>query len=272
MKHLDEYWAYVHERWMIRQRRLAGQPWPWTDDPILRQYSFTNVKREWDRTTEWLVANWYAPNKDHPMLPVACALARQLGRRETLAAIGFPARWEPDALIAALRRIRDSGGKVYTGAYMITAIGMMTRACEDKIEYTVRHVVGPLVGQRVAGKDVQETVGLLTSFHGWAGFMAQEAALDMALAGVVAPSPDWAHAGPGAKRGLNRIAGREAKAGLADKQALEEMRFIRDSQPASIGFEVTAHDVEFSCCEFDKYMRTKLGEGRPRNHYKGAKG
>jgi hypothetical protein len=45
------------ERHAIHQRRLAGQPWPWTDDPILRQHNFTNVFRIYDRVTQYVICN-----------------------------------------------------------------------------------------------------------------------------------------------------------------------------------------------------------------------
>jgi hypothetical protein len=49
-----EYFALARERESIRRKRLAGEPPPWTDDPILRTWRFTNVHRENDKTTLWL--------------------------------------------------------------------------------------------------------------------------------------------------------------------------------------------------------------------------
>ena len=43
------YWMAERER--IRLRPQAGQPAPWSNDPILRDWSFTNVRREDDRVT-----------------------------------------------------------------------------------------------------------------------------------------------------------------------------------------------------------------------------
>jgi hypothetical protein len=41
--------------WMTE--RHAGQPWPWTDDPILQQHAFTNVFRIYDRVTQYIICN-----------------------------------------------------------------------------------------------------------------------------------------------------------------------------------------------------------------------
>jgi alpha-glutamyl/putrescinyl thymine pyrophosphorylase clade 1 len=54
---IDTLFRWMTERHAIHQRRLAGQPWPWTDDPILRQHTFTNVFRIYDRVTQYIISN-----------------------------------------------------------------------------------------------------------------------------------------------------------------------------------------------------------------------
>ena len=47
-------------------RPEAGLPAPWTDDRILRDYYFTNVYRELDKTTVWFRENVRDPLRDDP--------------------------------------------------------------------------------------------------------------------------------------------------------------------------------------------------------------
>ena len=54
---IDTLFLWMTERHAVHQRRLAGQPWPWTDDPILQQHSFTNVFRIYDRVTQYIICN-----------------------------------------------------------------------------------------------------------------------------------------------------------------------------------------------------------------------
>ncbi len=54
---IDTLFLWMTERHAIHQRRLAGQPWPWTDDPIFRQHAFTNVFRVYDRVTQYIISN-----------------------------------------------------------------------------------------------------------------------------------------------------------------------------------------------------------------------
>ena len=61
------FYEFMKARENIRLVKEAGAPWPWTGDPILQEYKFTNVKREHDRTTKWMRENWTKPHHNrHP--------------------------------------------------------------------------------------------------------------------------------------------------------------------------------------------------------------
>jgi hypothetical protein len=49
----ERFFAYARERHQIYLNREQGQPKPWTEEPVLQQYRFTNVFRELDKTTLW---------------------------------------------------------------------------------------------------------------------------------------------------------------------------------------------------------------------------
>ncbi|TXH55942.1 MAG: hypothetical protein E6Q97_07670, partial [Desulfurellales bacterium] len=48
---IDDFWNWVNERHAIHLRRYAGEEPPWTNDPVLQQFRFTEVFRELDRGT-----------------------------------------------------------------------------------------------------------------------------------------------------------------------------------------------------------------------------
>lgn len=56
-RHRADYFAFITEREAIRRRRAAGEPQPWTQDAILRDWRLCNVFREHDRTTSWFPEN-----------------------------------------------------------------------------------------------------------------------------------------------------------------------------------------------------------------------
>jgi hypothetical protein len=53
----ETYWRFAAERQAIFFRRLQGFPSPWTDDPILQEYKFTNAYRASDRVSQYLIRN-----------------------------------------------------------------------------------------------------------------------------------------------------------------------------------------------------------------------
>jgi hypothetical protein len=55
------YWYWAAERQRIFFARLAGRPEPYTDDPILQEYKFTNAYRASDRVSQYLIRNVIYP-------------------------------------------------------------------------------------------------------------------------------------------------------------------------------------------------------------------
>lgn len=113
-------------------------------------------------------------------------------------------------------------------------------------------------------------------------FMAYEIVTDLRHTDLLSRAPDiytWANPGPGAMRGLNRIHGRKLDHKQPKYVFVCEMRQLlemvsderseaHDIWPGRIGHDVEMRDIEHTLCEFDKYERARLGEGRPRGTYK----
>ena len=53
----DYWWRFACERQEVYYRRLRGEAAPWTDDPVLGQYRFTNAYRAADRVSQYLIKN-----------------------------------------------------------------------------------------------------------------------------------------------------------------------------------------------------------------------
>jgi len=90
LRPLDLFWWFVGERQAIwRKRFLERQSPPWTLDPILRTYRFTNVYRELDPGTKFAIENILErpfPAKDRIFNVM---LYRLIGRSDTFVHIGF---------------------------------------------------------------------------------------------------------------------------------------------------------------------------------------
>ena len=258
---------YMIERHSIYERRAEGQPYPWTEDPILNAYSFCNVYRERDRVTIWIRENWREPYADHPNLPFAMAMARQINWPDTLEEIGFPEHWNPERIKAIMQGRMNRKEKVYTGAYMLTGTLGGT-----KVEQTIDKILTPLyeMPPRIISSSLEETWKRYLPYPGFSGFMAYEVVTDLRHTKHLENAEDimtWANPGPGAKRGLNRIHGRELEKSIPRKQLISEMKELLDlCNMAPLPLEM--RDIEHCLCEFDKYERVRLGQGKPRAKYK----
>ncbi len=258
---------YMIERHSIYERRAEGQAYPWTDDPILKEYSFCNVYRELDRVTIWIRENWREPYADHPNLPFAMAMARQINWPDTLEEIGFPEHWNPERIKAIMQGRLNRKEKVYTGAYMLTGTLGGT-----KVEQTIDKILTPLyeMPPRIISNSLEETWKRYLPYPGFSGFMAYEVVTDLRHTKHLENAEDimtWANPGPGAKRGLNRIHGRELEKSIPKAQLISEMKELLDlCNMAPLPLEM--RDIEHCLCEFDKYERVRLGQGKPRAKYK----
>jgi hypothetical protein len=282
-------WDWITERHRIFLKKTAGQPPPWTDDPVLRNFSFCNVFRELDKVTIWIRKNWREPYADNENLWIAMCLARQINWPDTLAEIGFPEHtYDPEAIQRTLeaRRARkgpdDRNEKVYTGAYMISAPSGEFKGM-GKPEYTAQVVVGEVWRQREDFYDrfirvkeqptMQAMHAWLKQFRGWGDFMSYEVITDLRHTRYLRNAPDintWAVAGPGAIRGLNRLHGRDYKRMISQEQACDEMRELLELSRTQLPDFVPSlelREIEHSLCETDKWLRVKLGQGRLRSKY-----
>jgi len=267
---------WVKERRKIYQRKEGGEIPPWTDDKILQQFKFTNVERELDRTTIWVAKNWRKPNKDCTVLWFNMVIACLLNWPDTLDEIGYTKKFIPEEFKAKLKARRDRGEKVFAAAYIVSTNG---RAM-DKIDYVVDIILTPMWEAREAfevdkGKDtklfLRDLFGLLTSFNGMGSFLASQVVAYMKYEQPWSSAIDWeyfATSGPGSRRGMNRLHDRPVKKSQKEEVWLAELHELQ-FKLSEDGIDIHAQDVQNCLCEFDKYMRTKSGEGRPKVRYDG---
>ena len=53
----ESYWRFAAERQAVFFRRVRGEAHPWTDNPVLAIYKFTNAYRASDRVSQYLIRN-----------------------------------------------------------------------------------------------------------------------------------------------------------------------------------------------------------------------
>jgi hypothetical protein len=109
---------------------------------------------------------------------------------------------------------------------------------------------------------------------GWGTFMAGQVVDDWAWTPLLRDATDhytWAPQGPGSRRGLNRILHDSIGGTFTESEWGESLMALRAAVLEQLGSQyadLTLMDVQNCLCEFDKYERVRLGEGRPRSLYK----
>jgi hypothetical protein len=260
---------FIKERESIRLKKGCGDAWPWTDDPILRNYRFCNVRRMDDKVSRWLFNNWYVPYVDHPNLLVAATMARHFNTPEALEEVGFPDTWRPKEIKAKLRAMKAKGCRIFNGAYMVRGIGTT-----DKTEMVIDYVCQPLVDEppKLDTTSMQRSVEALLPYWGMGDFIAGQIIGDLrwALSGTWEDKQCWAAIGPGSRKGINLLLNRPIKAPMGQKEFEKHLtELIKDliTQIPGIMQRLEAIDIQNCCCEFFKYTKALTGVGKPKQRY-----
>jgi len=280
-KALRKFFYWINERHAIYLKKERGKLWPWTKDPILVKYKFTNVFRQLDRTTEDLSVrlNGLGTSKK-PLVFRSIVIFRLFNRTETYDELfnnGLCEEWNCKYATEILEYRKRQGHKIFTGSYVVTGGGSNNGKPRSKISLICKAIDDILKDTDVILKNrtIQDMVAALKEYPTVGGFVAYELATDMRHTTILHKAPDimtWANPGPGARRGLNRIHDRPLASKVSEEQMVQEMivlldHSMRKRKPHVPQLEM--RDIEHSLCEFDKYMRVFNEEGRtPRGIYK----
>lgn len=290
---IDPFFEYARARYQLMLDREANFERPWSKDPILQQYRFCNVFREDDKTTKWIRKHITDAGYGEKILQ-AMVIARWFNRIETLERLLPPKDCEPPYFLKNMfyswdsdevrRRLKDVHPLV-TGAYMIKTPAKMNKLdgviwCLEQFlphaEDTVQLLLQP-------GRTLKTATDVLAQFPYLGPFMAYEVVTDLRHTKMLGDAPDimtWANPGPGAARGASRLTFGDPEGykrhRWPDVESIQNImrKLLRASQsddnwprcwPA---WEM--RDVEHTLCEYDKYTRARLGQGRPKQRFAGG--
>lgn len=126
----DSYWSFATERQAIFFKRFHGAPPPWTSDPVLNEYKFTNAYRASDRVSQYLIRHVIYQGDMSPAEVFFRTLLFKLFNRidtwELLSErLGPPTfrRYRFDRYDDVLSRALASGKRIYSAAYIMPSGG-----------------------------------------------------------------------------------------------------------------------------------------------------
>jgi hypothetical protein len=259
---IDLLYYWIGERESVDKHRAAGEPRPWSEDRIFQKETFCQVERERDRVSVWIRQHWREPYRNHPD-GFLMAVARLINEPKVLDKITPPLPWDKDRFLAEMAA---KGLKVGVRGYR-TVIGRGIPTHEN----LARNVFDPLWAARErirprVGDTLRAVFNRLSTFHGLGGtgFLAGQIVADTKFTPPLESASDWwdfVTPGPGSKRGLNIVCGRDPEAPWSDDRwhsTFVQLRAVADPRIEEIlGRRLSASDTQSALCELSKYHRAK---------------
>lgn len=299
--HLQAFFKTMFQRQHIwHDRFVRGLPAPWTDDPIMRDNKFTNVYRELDRNSIWLIENVIKQPFDEESMIFAIMLFRFFNEPNTFSKENGGMPWYRNFMQADFERriknLRRSGVNPYTTAYAIWGGNINGGTRDDwycRIVIPALRQQVPLIRQWMnVCPTADEFFKKLLTVKGGAAFTAHEFYQDFTYIKRYTGQTwfpwdqnDFTNVGPGASVGLRLIfpnlKGREQKQGiyrLRDMAAEQLAKFGRfpylhvdEEGETYVDFDdpnITLHQIEMWLCEYQKYWKMLIGQGKQRSKFK----
>ena len=252
---------------------------------MLDKYKFTNIHRSDDRVSKWIIENVIDLYEDRADLWFTLLVVRLINWPPTLAALlenqvipCTPAEFNPELFEAVLEFLKETRGKVYSGAYMLYPTKMDPGG--NKSKAVAKYIIGDVV---LKADDIQKTlqddvtierfVNVMSRCFGISTFIAGQVAADLTYSTkhlcFASDLFEYAPIGPGSSRGLNYLFNRAPNAGWTQEEFNLKLRQIFKLILDVLEIDdMTLHDVQNCMCEYSKYCRTVLSEGKPKTQYK----
>lgn len=298
-KNIENFFVYARAREQIRLDRESGLPPPWTKDMILRRNRFCNVHREDDKTTRWFRDNVRDRLRDSPKVLLATVVFRMFNRIESGEAIfrdddlmgGYSAfdSFANTGNTYDMKRAlvhRQGSGPYVTGSYIISTPGGKSKL--DGVLWILRNFYKKSdwesTGRTMLRERNEDTPVALEVAWNWlrelsylGPFHSYEIVTDLRHTSLLDRAPDvmtWCNPGPGARRGLRRLRGGLEK-DIGKQDLLPMMRELllisKDGRIWPAAWQAwDMRTVEHTLCEFDKYERIRLGQGRMKGKFDGG--
>jgi alpha-glutamyl/putrescinyl thymine pyrophosphorylase clade 1 len=272
----DSYWKFAVLRQEVFFNRLEGKSYPWSNDPILNQYKFTNAYRAADRVSQYLIRNVIYNNNlpDSPKEILFRILLFKLFNKietwELLSSKLGPLTFE-DYNFKQYDKILNnaimSGRTIYSAAYIMPSGGSYFGYLRKHTNHLklIELIINNETDERLMfAKTMQHAFEIMKGFPGFGDFLAYQLLIDINYSPILSFSEsEFVVPGPGAKGGISKCF--ESTAGLSN---IEVIKLVTDRQEQEFerlglsfknlwGRSLQLIDCQNLFCEVDKYARVK---------------
>jgi hypothetical protein len=275
------YWRFASKRHTIFERRLRGEPPPWTEDPILSKHKFTNAFRAADRVSQYCIKQViYGGGSSEPAEVVFRILLFKLFNSipawEILNEELGPPTWktfEAAAYSAALMRGKARRGvSIWNAAYMQNQMYRTDlKTKHERYLALVEHMMRTGVTNKLqSARTYEDAFKALHTYplHGDV-FVPMQHLTDLNYSEVINfDEDDFIVPGPGALRGINKCFGLALKeknpqdlkiaTDIIERCVITQEDCFKNvgEQPVTLfGRRLHAIDCQNLFCEVDKYAR-----------------
>lgn len=268
----DTYWRFAAERLAIYLRRLEGLRAPWTQDPILSAYRFTNTYRGADRVSQYLIREvQYHPER--PQTPeelffrtILFKVFNKIETWEALERAHGPLSWRGVRLDVIDRTLSDllaRGQRIYSAAYIMPAPAFgALRKHSNHLRLIEAMMADRLPDRLRQAPDLGSVYERVLRYPGLGPFLAFQYTIDLNYSNLLDFGEDgFVVAGPGAIDGISKCfvstGGRSPEQlidWVSDRQE-EEFRKRGIVFPGLFGRHLQPIDCQNLFCEISKYAR-----------------
>lgn len=273
----DEYWRFACERQSIFFARIKSDIFPWTSDPILLNYKFTNAYRASDRVSQYLIRNViYSSEYSAEDTFFRIILFKIFNKIETWELIEkkfgeitykeFSFKLCEDLLTDAMQK----GERIYSAAYIMPSGG---RQKETKYKHQMhldllkRMMIDGLSAKIFECEKMADAFDLLLLYPTIGEFLAYQYVTDLNYSkyGRFSES-EFVCAGPGAKDGISKCFH-----GYESRSFSDIIKIVFDGQNSQFdrlglsfqnlwGRDLQLIDCQNLFCEISKYSRVSHPE------------
>jgi hypothetical protein len=309
--YLRLFFETMYERQMIWKRRfIDGKDRPWTEDKFLRDFKFTNVYRELDRSSQYQIKTIMLDDSlNLTNLVWKLMVYRFFNNPETFSSVhaqkwknGIPDynQYNEDEFAEFVAAIRRDGKNPFTTAYLINSMAAPKKSrdyCYTRVTIPALHAAVPkIIAVAKTSKSPEELISFLLTLPSVAGFIAHEFYQDFTYLPRYTGKTlmrwtqnDFTNVGPGASVGIRLIfpnlVGKEQKEAIyrLKEMAKEQLDAIAKEKGEPMPYlawnaaeqkyyttdecNITLHQIEMWLCEFQKYWKMIIGEGKQRSKF-----
>jgi len=266
----ESYWRFAAERHRVYERRLVGLPAPWTSDPVLAAYRFTNVFRVADRVSQYLIRDViYQGDKAADEVVLRILLFKLFNKIETWQLLLHEfgevslSTFDVERADHLLGDARARGQRIYSNAYIVPPI-----AGADGVKHRGHlRLVAAMIDEGLPGRirdsdTMEEVYLLLRSYPGIGNFLAYQFTVDINYSTVTDHDEDeYVVPGPGALDGISKVypgADLRDAAGIIRRMTDDQEDWLSHyglSFGGLFGRRLHLIDVQNLFCEISKYAR-----------------